>query len=64
MKVNVLLAGAATLLILTTLGVSGQLPVGAGDPLPGITPSEFEAFRIGIRRAITLTSGGITAWHR
>ena len=34
--------------IATTLGVSAQLPVGAGDPLPGITPSEFEAFRLGI----------------
>ena len=48
MRANSVLAGAATLLILTTIGVSGQLPVGAGDPLPGITPAEFEAFRIGL----------------
>jgi CxxC motif-containing protein (DUF1111 family) len=58
MKVNVLLAGAATLLIITTLGVSGQLPVGAGDPLPGITPSEFEAFRIGIDDFVEIEQPG------
>jgi CxxC motif-containing protein (DUF1111 family) len=34
--------------IATTLGMSAQLPPGAGDPLPGITPAEFEAFRIGL----------------
>ena len=58
MKVNVLLAGAATLLILTTLGVSAQLPAGAGDPLPGITPSEFEAFRIGIDDFVEIEQPG------
>ena len=58
MKVNVLLAAAATLLILTTLGVSAQLPVGAGNPLPGITPSEFEAFRIGIDDFVEIEQPG------
>jgi CxxC motif-containing protein (DUF1111 family) len=48
MKANGILAGAAALLVLTTIRVSGQLPAGAGDPLPGITPAEFEAFRIGL----------------
>ena len=48
MKANLVLACAATLLVLTTLGVSAQLPAGAGDPLPGITPTEFEAFRLGL----------------
>ena len=27
---------------------AGQHPVGPGDPLPGITPAEFEAFRLGL----------------
>ena len=48
MRGHLVLAGAATLLILTTLGVSGQVPALPGDPLPGITPTEFEAFRIGL----------------
>ena len=33
---------------LTALSVSAQLPAGAGDPLPGITPREFEEFRLGL----------------
>ncbi len=48
MKANYILGGAAALLVLTALGVSAQLPVGAGDPLPGITPTEFESFRLGL----------------
>ena len=48
MKINLVLAVAATLLIVTTMGVSAQLPPGTGDPLTGITPREFEAFRIGL----------------
>jgi CxxC motif-containing protein (DUF1111 family) len=43
-----LVLAVALVWIATTLGVSGQLPAGAGDPLPGITPSEFEAFRLGL----------------
>ena len=34
--------------IVATINVSGQLPAGAGDPLPGITPREFEEFRLGM----------------
>jgi CxxC motif-containing protein (DUF1111 family) len=60
MRANIAVAGAATLLILTALppqrgcraggpvGVSAQAPVGAGDPLPGVTPREFEEFRLGL----------------
>jgi CxxC motif-containing protein (DUF1111 family) len=58
MKANSIVAAVATLLILTTLGVSGQLPAGAGDPLPGITPSEFEAFRIGIDDFVEIEQPG------
>ena len=36
----------------------GQLPAGAGDPLPGITPREFEDFRLGLNAAQT-TGGAI-----
>lgn len=42
------LAGAATLLILTALGVAAQSTTIAGDPLPGITPTEFQEFRLGL----------------
>ena len=58
MKANTAVAAAATLLILATLGVSAQLPVGAGDPLPGITPGEFEAFRIGIDDFVEIEQPG------
>ena len=44
--------------IATTLGVSAQLPVGAGDPLPGITPTEFEAFRLGIDDFVEIEQPG------
>jgi CxxC motif-containing protein (DUF1111 family) len=42
------LAGAAALLILTALRVAAQSPTVAGDPLPGITPGEFQEFRLGL----------------
>ena len=48
MSSNRVLVGAATLLALTAVHVSGQAPVVAGDPLPGITPSEFQEFRLGL----------------
>jgi CxxC motif-containing protein (DUF1111 family) len=48
MKIRALVLSVSLVWIGTTLGVSGQLPVGAGDPLPGITPREFEEFRLGI----------------
>lgn len=48
MRSTFALAGVATLLILTTLRVVAQSPSVAGDPLPGITPTEFQAFRLGL----------------
>ena len=53
MKINAALAAAGLLLIVTTLGVSAQLPAGAGDPLPGMTPREFEEFRLGLDDFVT-----------
>ena len=58
MKANGLLASAGALLVLTTLGVSAQLPTGAGDPLPGITPREFEEFRLGIDDFVEIEQPG------
>lgn len=43
-----LLLAAVLAWIATTLGVSAQSPVGAGDPLPGMTPREFQEFRLGL----------------
>lgn len=48
MKVNLVLGSAAMLLIVTALRLSAQSPVVLGDPLPGVTPREFEEFRIGL----------------
>lgn len=48
----------AVIWIVTTLGVSAQLPLGAGDPLPGITPSEFEAFRLGLDDFVEIEQPG------
>ena len=42
------LAGAATLLMTTIVQVGGQSQTVAGDPLPGITPREFQEFRLGL----------------
>jgi CxxC motif-containing protein (DUF1111 family) len=42
------LAGAATVLIATVVQVGGQSQAVAGDPLPGITPREFQEFRLGL----------------
>jgi CxxC motif-containing protein (DUF1111 family) len=52
------IALAALLWLATMLGVSAQSPAGAGDPLPGITPSEFEAFRIGIDDFVEIEQPG------
>jgi len=52
------IALAALLWLATMFGVSAQLPAGAGDPLPGITPSEFEAFRIGIDDFVEIEQPG------
>jgi CxxC motif-containing protein (DUF1111 family) len=48
MKAIWALTAAATLLVVTTLRVSGQAPIVTGDPLPGITPTEFSEFRRGL----------------
>ena len=48
MKAILALTAAATLLVITTLRVSGQVPIVTGDPLPGITPTEFSEFRRGL----------------
>jgi CxxC motif-containing protein (DUF1111 family) len=36
----------------------GRLPIGAGDPLPGITPAEFEAFRLGLDDFVEIEQPG------
>jgi CxxC motif-containing protein (DUF1111 family) len=48
MKAILALTAAATLLVITTMRVSGQVPIVTGDPLPGITPTEFSEFRRGL----------------
>jgi CxxC motif-containing protein (DUF1111 family) len=47
MKAILALTAAATLLVIT-MRVSGQVPIVTGDPLPGITPTEFSEFRRGL----------------
>ncbi len=47
-KRRTLLFGAAGLLVAAMIRVSAQSPVVAGDPLPGITPREFQEFRLGL----------------
>jgi CxxC motif-containing protein (DUF1111 family) len=42
------LIGAGSVLFATILGVSAQSPTVTGDPLPGITPTEFQQFRRGL----------------
>jgi len=61
MRGTLALAGAATLLILTALGVSAQSQGVAGDPLPGITPREFQEFRLGLEdfREVEEASDGL-----
>jgi len=47
-KARTLLAAAAALLVLAAIRVAGQVPIVTGDPLPGITPTEFSEFRRGL----------------
>ena len=42
------MASLVLVVSLTWIGVFAQSTAGAGDPLPGITPREFEEFRIGL----------------
>ena len=48
MKGNLTLCGGGMLLVVMAFSVSAQSPAALGDPLVGITPREFEAFRIGL----------------
>lgn len=48
MRIHLALGGVAAALILTALGTFAQSPVVPGDPLPGVTPREFEEFRLGL----------------
>ena len=47
-KWRTLLFGAAGLLVAAMIRVSAQSPIVAGDPLPGMTPREFQEFRLGL----------------
>jgi CxxC motif-containing protein (DUF1111 family) len=47
-KASFALGAAASLLALTTLRIAGQAQPITGDPLPGITPTEFQEFRRGL----------------
>ena len=49
---------AVLIWVATALGVSAQLPAGAGDPLPGITPKEFEEFRLGFDDFVEIEQPG------
>ncbi|MFA5907211.1 MAG: di-heme oxidoredictase family protein [Vicinamibacterales bacterium] len=61
MRGTLALAGAATLLVLTALRVSAQFQAVAGDPLPAITPREFQEFRLGLEdfREVEEASDGL-----
>ena len=48
MRAACALTAAAALLVLAAIRVSGQVPIVTGDPLPGITPTEFSEFRRGL----------------
>ena len=48
MNARFLVAAAGALLVVTAVRVAGQLPAVTGDPLPGITPTEFQEFRRGL----------------
>lgn len=55
------LASAGVVLVLTALHVSAQAPAAPGDPLPGVTPREFEEFRVGLEdfREVEAASEGL-----
>jgi CxxC motif-containing protein (DUF1111 family) len=48
MRAGFALAAAGVTFLVTALRVSGQSPAVTGDPLPGITPTEFSEFRRGL----------------
>jgi CxxC motif-containing protein (DUF1111 family) len=55
------LAAVAAVLVVTAIHVSGQTQIVAGDPLPGITPTEFQEFRRGLEdfREVEEASDGL-----
>ena len=61
MKAALALGVAAMLLTLTTIRIMAQAQLVAGDPLPGITPTEFQEFRRGLEdfRAIEAADEGL-----
>jgi CxxC motif-containing protein (DUF1111 family) len=62
MKPRVAISGAAGLLILVGFhAVLAQAPAAPGDPLPGVSPREFEEFRLGLEdfREIEEASEGL-----
>ena len=48
MKAFAALAGSGLVLIATIIGASAQAGARPGDPLPGISPREFEEFSLGL----------------
>src|SRR5688572_879476 len=48
MKAACVLGAAAALLAVTTVRMAAQAQTVTGDPLPGITPTEFSDFRRGL----------------
>lgn len=56
-----ILLGVGSVLLATILGVSAQSPTVTGDPLPGITPTEFSEFRRGLEdfRAVEEAEEGL-----
>jgi CxxC motif-containing protein (DUF1111 family) len=48
MRATCTLTAAAALLVIAAIRVSGQVPIVTGDPLRGITPTEFSEFRRGL----------------
>ena len=61
MRTHSALAVAAVVLIATAVHVAGQSQIVAGDPLPGITPREFQEFRLGLEdfREVEEASDGL-----
>ncbi len=62
MKMRIALGGVAALLVVAAFrAVSAQAPAVPGDPLPGVSPREFEEFRLGLEdfRSIEEASEGL-----
>ncbi len=61
MSAHPLLPVVSALWIATLVGVAAQSQLRPGDPLPGVTPREFEEFRLGLEdfREIEVASEGL-----